>query len=537
MPWQRYEQGPVGQIWDGIADGLLNFGAAVVSAIRWMWNLTPDSWSPMAKMSVFPASYGLLWVATGYFYRWRQPKLSTFGTAAYATLQDLDRAGMLHPGGRFMGQMQGRDFFLHGEGHCLTIAAQGGGKTTSLIIPTLITYRTGSVVVTDPKGAITAQTIRFRKSLGPVVVLNPWNQELKNDPSFGVDLGDDGFNPLQGVGVDEAGMDAAALVASILCPDSPKDANPYWGREGRNLLQWGMLYLAATQTDRGRINLANLRSLLGDLTQLEKAFVVAADPKRTSRGWPTLREGANTYLKMLEAKADAQFQGFYSKARDCLAIFAQERTLAAHICRDGLKLSDLKGDKPITVYLICPPGHLNTDDRLWLNLVLTMICDAVGKPGRSRETVLLIDEFPALRFLPNLMGSLEQFRESGLRAHLIAQNPGQITEIYGLDGFDRLMGCCENKQFSRITDYKQAKLISDWCGQYTIMTTTINAKGERSTGEAGVPLIRPEQLTGMPAGQQVVLRTGMNPIIGRLVPYFSRREWGGLVDRNPYREK
>ncbi|BBK42456.1 hypothetical protein STVA_24760 [Allostella vacuolata] len=51
-----------------------------------------------------------------------------------------------------------------------------------------------------------------------------------------------------------------------------------------------------------------------------------------------------------------------------------------------------------------------------------------------------MDEFPALGYLPNLLPSLKQFREAGLRAHLIAQNPGQVLQVYGQDGLRRLWG-------------------------------------------------------------------------------------------------
>jgi hypothetical protein len=63
-----------------------------------------------------------------------------------------------------------------------------GGKITGLIISTLLSYTVGSVIVTDPQGAITAQMRRHSARLGRVMVLNPWRTELKNDPIFGLYL-------------------------------------------------------------------------------------------------------------------------------------------------------------------------------------------------------------------------------------------------------------------------------------------------------------------------------------------------------------
>ena len=263
-------------------------GRNLWAGVSWLWdaagllvNLVAPRAEAVGQYVVFLAlvvggslllKHGGWWLWDRFLEWWRR-KPQVFGQARYATQDELQAAGLFRPGGRFLGRWhppkkRGRphpeplDLCMHGEGHCLTIAAQGGGKTTGLIIPTLLTYTAGTVIVTDPKGAITAQTYRHRASLGRVIVLNPWRRELAADPSFNLDLTDDGFNPMQIVGADPAGRAGASLLASLLLPTMPGE-DPYWSTEGRDVLEWGMLWLTLNAPPERR-TLPYLRDLLFD---------------------------------------------------------------------------------------------------------------------------------------------------------------------------------------------------------------------------------------------------------------------------------
>ena len=83
-----------------------------------------------------------------------------FGDARWARPRDLKQEAMLQQGGLFLGSLRGRDFFHNGEGHLLTIGGVGGGKSSGLVVPTLISLTEGSVIVTDPSGELAAMTAR-----------------------------------------------------------------------------------------------------------------------------------------------------------------------------------------------------------------------------------------------------------------------------------------------------------------------------------------------------------------------------------------
>lgn len=503
------------------------------ASLYWLWTLTPASAPVPAKLLPIVAA-GLLLALPRIVWPLRfRLQNALFGRARFAGLKALREAGMLAKGGRFLGRVRGKDIALHGEGHSLTIAAQGAGKTTGLVVPTLLTYP-GPVVVTDPKAAIIAQTQRDRARLGKVIRLSPWSEALKADPDFGLDIGDDGFNPLQLVELTDEGRAAARLVAGLLLPDVPGE-DPYWRTEGRELLEWGMLFLAANAKPEGR-TLPALREVLYDIGNLMEVMKLYAKGDGKAKGHAVLAAGARKFRGMIKNGAGGQFSGIMGAATTALKIYTAGTPLGRHVSRDGFRLADLKSGDVKTVYLVCPADHLVGDDRMWLNLVLALICQEIGKPGAAQETVLLVDEFPALGYLPNLAGALEQFRESGLRAHLFAQNVGQILSIYGADGLRRFLGACETKQFFRMTDPQQAREVSEWLGQRTVVQFSANPQGGVSRNMVGVPLVRPEALMKMPRDRQIIIRPELDPIRAEVFPYYRRAEWAARVDANPYRQ-
>ena len=81
----------------------------------------------------------------------------------------------------------GAELTYDGERHLLLFGPNGSGKGTRLLVNNLLRLRNRSIVVIDPKGELTAITAGYRRTVGEVVVLNPFN--VLGIPSAG-------FNPL-----------------------------------------------------------------------------------------------------------------------------------------------------------------------------------------------------------------------------------------------------------------------------------------------------------------------------------------------------
>src|ERR1700682_4314549 len=81
----------------------------------------------------------------------------------------------------------GQRIVYEGERHLLLFGPNGTGKGTRFLIPNLLSIKDRSIVVVDPKGELAAVTADYSRTVGEVILLNPFDV---------LGLGSAGFNPL-----------------------------------------------------------------------------------------------------------------------------------------------------------------------------------------------------------------------------------------------------------------------------------------------------------------------------------------------------
>src|SRR5271167_4298290 len=138
-----------------------------------------------------------------------------------------------------------------GERHLLLFGPNGTGKGTRFLIPNLLSIKDRSIIVIDPKGELAAVTADYRRTVGDVVMLNPFNV---------LGLGSKGFNPLALLdsGSPETFYDDAAALGEALIKTSDKD--PHWGESAQGLMV--ALIMWEKIKSGGDANLENVRKLL-----------------------------------------------------------------------------------------------------------------------------------------------------------------------------------------------------------------------------------------------------------------------------------
>ena len=123
-------------------------------------------------------------------------------------------------------QHAGEKLLYEGERHLLLFGPNGTGKGTRFLIPNLLSIKDRSIVVIDPKGELAAVTADYRRTIGDVVMLNPFNV---------LGLGSTGFNPLALLDPKSPNFyDEAAALGEALIRIEGND--PHWGKSAQGLL-------------------------------------------------------------------------------------------------------------------------------------------------------------------------------------------------------------------------------------------------------------------------------------------------------------
>lgn len=449
-----------------------------------------------------------------------------FGSARWANWFDLRKAGLSKAGGLFLGRSWFTDIYHTGEGHLFTLGGTGGGKSAGLVVPTLCTLTEGSIIVTDPSGELAAVTGRRRAEIGPVVFLNPFAHTFQQ--GTGLDFRDDGFNPFSVLDPESPNfISDTQKLAQLLMVTDRRESGSYWNDEGAEFL--ALMIAKIRLYDPPELhNLAFLHGVVRD----EIENIVTVLEGIIYEGHPALVDEARRFRQLAEVKP--QWFGVASKVALSTKRYAPSTPLGEHTSRDGLDLRRLKREK-VTVFVLVPSAMISVA-MPWLNLLVGLFSNEIGKPGPAQPVTLMIDEAPALGYLPDLRASMAQYRKAGLRVWLFTQTYSALAapDLYGHDGVKEILGLSTVKQFFAVEEPEVQELVSKMCGQRSVS----NPSSSGNMGDVGQPLIRPDEVRGLRRWRQIIVRGGMQmPIKGWLVPYFKRPSWRGMVDKNPYRQE
>ncbi|HVT19578.1 MAG TPA: type IV secretory system conjugative DNA transfer family protein [Thermoanaerobaculia bacterium] len=386
--------------------------------------------------------------------------------------------------------------------------------------------------VLDPKGEDHAVTAGRRARYGRVVTLDPFR--LAGDTT-------DAFNPLDLIDPEseQCDADAAALAYLLVLPSTEGDS-AFWDDEAAALLSGLILFVAATQSPEHR-HLGTVRDYL--TRGSDDWHKVLLDMAACERAHGLIARAANR----LTQKAERERSGVVSTAQrhthflDSPAIL---RTLTANSFRPAQLKTEI-----LSVFCTLPPERLGSHGRWFRLLAGSTIHAMIRTPGLPRHRVLfLLDEFAELGRLQPVEQALTLLRGYGVRLWLLVQDFAQIRVTYRQRA-DSILANAAVLQAFGTNDLKTAEYLSRKTGQ-----TTVTSAGEnRSTGESigrawlptrqhgqahsasetGRPLLTPDEVMRLDAGQELLFLSGAEPLLVDRVNYLLDPEFRHLFAPNP----
>jgi type IV secretion system protein VirD4 len=417
--------------------------------------------------------------------------------------------------------------FSHGPGHLLTVAGTRAGKGACQIVPNLLAAPY-SMLIIDPKGENYAMTARARRQLGPVYRIDPFRVTAPFDKENPFDR----YNPLSFLHDD---ADARRL-SSMLLDDPPAQADNarFFYNEAETLLM--ALLLAAARSDNPTIG--NVRDLLAGGDFEERLGRLAKNADRAV------------------ARAARMFLNYPEKTRG--SILAQINSTTAVWDNAALQnttsetdfdLADLRY-RTATVYVVLPLDRIERF-RALLRMMVAQFYSAMLRDGQASPlpVVCLIDEFPALGRMDEIVRALGAIAGFNVRFWLFAQDLHQLRTIYGQSA-GTLLANCKTQCFFGISDDETAQWLSESLGSYTrsqlnvgmgqsigidpapsvafeVDALTSSVSHNTSVQFYGQPLLsRQEILQHLGVGTRfAVARTGgLPPALIRLLPWFEMPE-------------
>lgn len=402
-----------------------------------------------------------------------------FGSARFATLADARAAGLIGEAGIRLGKWRyldrdearqngEREEPIHytGERHLLTIAPTRAGKGVSTIIPNLLTFP-GSTIVIDPKGENAKITLDQRATFGRALALDPWGITGKEAV---------GFNPLDILTADSPTLieDALLIADALVIPDTGGQSS-FWSDQARAFIMGFLLHIATDPEEAERRHFGRLRDML------------SASPDEFAEIGIAMARSADPAVRAAAARIVSQ----NDEVRASIISTAQQNThfldspaLRRSLEQSGFQFADLKGEQPVSVYIVLPVDRLGTYSR-WLRLLIALAIAQLARIERKtpRPVLFMLDEFAQLGRLQVIEEAYGLMAGMGLQLHAIVQDLSQLNRLYP-DSWQTFLANAGAIQVFGTRDLHTAEYFSKMLGQTTAQVHSYSFSQGRSSGSS-----------------------------------------------------
>ncbi len=462
------------------------------------------------------------------------------GSARWGTGADAREAGLfaargegLHLG--YLDPSCRRPLTDASDHHVLCFAPPGMGKTTALVIPTLLELRSSAWVL-DPKGELWESTAAWRRK----TLEHKCLRYAPTDPDTPA------WNPLLEIPLGPGDVATAALLAANLVTGAA-GAEVHWTRAARSLFV--LLALHVCYAPDIHPTMAALRGALSAKDDHDRLFGELATfehDEEGTRGWRDPSTGEPTRTHPEVALLARKFLATPGRERGSIVSTLSQfldpwgdPQIAEATSRSDLDLGSLLGDEATTVYLEIPFHDLGR-----LAPLVRLQLAALGRrltrrppnqarrltrrqAGRSGRLEIVVDEFASLGRVPVLEELLAYFRGYGARCFLLCQDLAQIHRLYGRS--ETISGNCRVHLTTASQSPETRRHASALAGATTVRYRRVSrsdglsrsgARRTRSMVESSRPLITEGEVGTLALDRGLLYKAGSPPFKVHLRPYF-----------------
>ena len=499
-----------------------------------------------------------------------------------------------------------------GNRNLILIGPPGSGKSFGYVRTAVFQsiVRGESVVVTDPKGEIHNDMRKLLESRGyKVKVFNLINLDLSN----AWDCVQEFYDPITGNIDDQRVITFCNTVIANTGGGANSKGDPFWESSEENLFRVAVSYCAyirekslieiyerrakelltqlpyITREDEQSLIeiLKNPVSAMGDrrrvVEYLAHSFYGDEEGDRKLSEWeedaPTCNisdiydallhndldkwEANFKYVPLRHpaASAWAVFKGMGERVQPNivgglntrLQLFMTYKVRRV-ISNDDIRLANLGAEKTALFLIISDD---NASMQLLSSLLLSFLFkdlkeafDAVGGEGRIPVNVVA-DELANPSVWPNFEKTIATARSRKIAVSLILQSLPQLTQLYGEETAETIIGCCNTMLVLGCNDKYTAEYISDKSGIVTIRAKSVSDTRASSAGNRGVMqgyslsegdgkrnLVNPDEVQHLDKEQILIMTNGQNMLEAKRFgfihhplfndPHFVPTKWAEL---------
>jgi type IV secretory pathway TraG/TraD family ATPase VirD4 len=432
-----------------------------------------------------------------------------YGSATFATKEDITAAGLFRREGVIVGHAHGHTLRAPRGKHFLFIGPSGSGKSV-LIRKTLATYPE-SVICLAPKGTLQTDTARIRERYGPVYSFDPVH-------------GGHHLNPFDlmpwGSGQEVSMIQRMVSHLTYTEADTRSDAGLYYLAESQESFWATIPYVHYSGVDEA--SLGGLRRFYS----CSGAEIRTRIKSMLAFGQPSPHSVIHDWAEQMMGKPIDLLDKIWSASRRWLAPWV-DPTLAWNMHDTTIDLNAFQQQpRPATLYLNIMvhdlQGRLRSTTRLLLDLISLFLCDRDEHAFRH-DVLWVLDDMGELRYLEMVDRLHTYLRGYG---HFLlggVQSFKQLWQWYGRES--AIFNNATTWVMFRPMDADEGETIAKHLGMMTVMEpvermTRTARGGSRSVGlqSHARQLMTSQEIRSIRDDQLIISVGGHPPILGERGP-------------------
>ena len=472
-----------------------------------------------------------------------------FGSAGWASDDEIARAGMFKQSGIQIGFRNNQPVYIGGDAPLICVGGAGSGKLRDLLSYTVCDSPYLRKMILDPRGELAAISIHTFAIHGKeAFCFNPLKMH---------GLTSHGCNPLSILKKDSPSLFAdSSFIAESLIPLSGGNSESYFTLRARGYMQ--ALLFTIVQKEGG-VNFPHLMSVLNAIEGNPILWASWLELMLES-DFEFLRSAAGEFLKKSQ-EAPKEFGAIIGEIMAHMAVFNDP------LLMETLSGNDFSLDDFDNLFLIIPAEYIG----IWSALLKAMFTVAMIYKSRNPQgdrLHLIVDEAGQLGRAEFLIRAHTFGRGAGVRILSVFQDIGQIQRNLGKEALQTLMGSSQTRLFFGVRDLETAEYVSKMLGHETLEFDNVleqqKARSQKKQIVQGILegadpfktvhefhhlsmaesnrtkqtrwLMTPSEVLGMPEDRLVAFVSGLNlkPLYLEKYPYYERPEMAGLYLPNPH---
>ncbi len=387
------------------------------------------------------------------------------------------------------------------ESHVLLLAPTGVGKTSRIIIPSLLQeYGSRSLFINDTKGELRDLTFGHLSRYHRCFVFAPTEPQKSHH-----------YNPLAHVHT----MDDAEALASCLIDNTGKSREEFWNSAPKLLVASTILHLRAAEPEAPFSRLIDILCS----TKLE-------DIKTLFQSSPS---------SIAQDIAQAFFENLQKNDRLAGSIMVDMVTRFFRFKNPSLREVTSSNDldftrmtsEPTVLLLSIPEGESERLEPLSACLIMQAM-NSILRGGRV-HVAFYLDEFCNAGVIPKFTTYISTVRSRGVTFILAVQNFGQGRDTYGANGWETILANCNTHIAFPGCGLPETRYYSEKLGKTTVGTTSSSglegsswlvSQRTRTQGETQRDLMTSDEIRTMPDGSLLVFISKYHPVLVQNTPYY-----------------